>query len=44
MRGPLVTVESLFPWLTAIAPAQEPARPKPQPQAAAPAPALRDAA
>jgi hypothetical protein len=41
--GPLVTIESLFPWLAAITPAQEPVRPmqpKPQP---APAP-LRDAA
>jgi len=25
--GQIVTIESLFPWLAAIAPAQEPARP-----------------
>jgi hypothetical protein len=30
--GPIVTIESLFPWLTAIAPAVEPLRPKPQEQ------------
>ena len=40
--GPLVTIDSLFPWLAAITPAQEPPRPvKPKPQ---PAPRLRDAA
>jgi hypothetical protein len=41
--GPLVTIESLFPWLAAITPAQEPVRPMgPKPQ---PAPSrLRDAA
>jgi hypothetical protein len=42
MPGPLVDIQTLFPWLAAITPAQEPARPKPQP--AQPAPALRDAA
>ena len=42
MPGPTVTIESLFPWLAAITPAQEPARPKPQP--AQPAPALPEAA
>ena len=25
--GQIVTIESLFPWLTAIVPAQEPVRP-----------------
>jgi hypothetical protein len=40
--GPLVTIESLFPWLAAITPAQEPPRPvEPKPE---PAPPLRDAA
>ena len=39
MPGTLVKIESLFPWLTAITPVQEPVRPKPQPE-----PALRDAA
>jgi hypothetical protein len=39
--GPVVTIESLFPWLAAITPAQEPPRPlrpKPHPEP------LRDAA
>jgi hypothetical protein len=40
MPGPLVKIESLFPWLAAITPAPEPARPKPEPK---PEP-LRDAA
>jgi hypothetical protein len=31
MSGPLVTIDSLFPWLAAITPAEEPARPKPEP-------------
>ena len=34
--GEIVTIESLFPWLTAIVPAQEPVRPIRPPQ---PAPA-----
>ena len=25
--GPIITIESLFPWLAAIAPAEEPPRP-----------------
>jgi hypothetical protein len=29
--GQIVTIESLLPWLAAIVPAQEPARPKLQP-------------
>jgi hypothetical protein len=38
--GPIVTIESLFPWLAAITPAVEPSalRPKPAPAG------LRDAA
>lgn len=44
MPGPLVDIETLFPWLAAITPAQEPVRPKPQPQPAEPAQALREAA
>ena len=32
--GPTVTIESLFPWLAAVAPAEEPARPRPQPEPA----------
>jgi hypothetical protein len=39
--GPIITIESLFPWLAAIAPAQE----RPKPALPEPAPAtLRDAA
>ena len=39
--GPIVTIDSLFPWLAAISPAEEPPRPlKPKPE---PAP-LREAA
>jgi hypothetical protein len=30
--GTAMTIESLFPWLAAIAPAQEPVRPKPEPE------------
>ena len=41
MPGPLVTIESLFPWLAAIAPAQEPRPIRPQPLEPAP---LREAA
>jgi hypothetical protein len=44
MPGPLVDIETLFPWLGAITPAQEPVRPKPRPQPAEPAQALREAA
>ncbi len=40
--GPVVDIQTLFPWLAAITPAQEPARPKPRP--AEPAAALPDAA
>ena len=41
MQGPIVTIDSLFPWLAAISPADEPPRPlKPKP---APEP-LREAA
>ena len=30
--GPIVTIDSLYPWLAAITPAQEPPRPlKPEP-------------
>ena len=32
--GPTVTIESLYPWLAAVAPAEEPARPRPQPEPA----------
>ena len=39
--GPLVTIESLFPWLAAITPAQEPRPIRPQPPEPAP---LREAA
>jgi hypothetical protein len=39
--GPLVTIESLFPWLAAITPAQEPRTVRPQAPEAAP---LREAA
>lgn len=39
--GPIVTIDSLFPWLAAISPAEEPPRPlRPKPE---PAP-LREAA
>jgi hypothetical protein len=40
--GPVITIESLFPWLAAIEPAAKPGslRPKPAPTA----PQLRDAA
>ena len=39
--GPLVTIDSLFPWLAAITPAEEPPRPiRPKPQLAP----MRDAA
>ena len=41
MPGPLVTIESLFPWLAAITPAQEPRPIRPQPPHPAP---LREAA
>jgi hypothetical protein len=46
MPGPLVEIESLFPWLAAIAPAPEPVRPapRPEPQTDEPAPALPEAA
>jgi hypothetical protein len=33
--GPIITIESLFPWLHAITPAQEPPRPvlsEPEPE------------
>jgi hypothetical protein len=43
MPGPLVTIESLFPWLAAITPAQEPRPIRPQPPEPAPTP-LREAA
>jgi hypothetical protein len=43
--GPIVTVESLFPWLTAIVPAQEPVRSLRREQEPDPEPAkLPDAA
>jgi hypothetical protein len=29
--GPIITIESLSPWLAAIAPAEEPALPEPAP-------------
>jgi hypothetical protein len=29
--GQLVTIESLFPWLAAVIPVKEPARPRPLP-------------
>jgi hypothetical protein len=34
--GEIITIESLFPWLTAIVPAQEPVRPirRPEPEPA----------
>jgi hypothetical protein len=38
--GPIVTIDSLFPWLAAITPTQEPQPLKPKPE---PAP-LREAA
>jgi hypothetical protein len=39
--GPIVTIDSLFPWLAAITPAEEPPRPlKPKPEQAP----LREAA
>jgi hypothetical protein len=41
LPGPIITIESLFPWLGAIAPAVEPPRTLPRP---APAPARRKAA
>jgi len=36
MTGPLVTIESLFPWLAAITPAEEPRPIQPKPQTPAP--------
>jgi hypothetical protein len=30
--GPRIDIETLFPWLAAIAPAAEPVRPKPKPE------------
>ena len=39
--GPIVTIDSLYPWLAAITPAQEPSRPAPPTPPAVP---LRDAA
>lgn len=42
--GPVVDIQTLFPWLAAITPAQEPVRPKPQPRPAEAAQALREAA
>jgi hypothetical protein len=41
--GPIVTIESLFPWLAAITPAQEPQRPALSEPVAEPAP-LHEAA
>jgi hypothetical protein len=38
-RGPIVTVESLFPWLAAIAPAPDSARPSARTREPGPAPA-----
>ena len=32
--GPPLEIESLFPWLAAITPAQEPVRPQPRPEPA----------
>jgi hypothetical protein len=43
MPGQLVTIESLFPWLAAITPAQEPRPLRPKPHDPAPKP-LREAA
>jgi hypothetical protein len=37
VAGPIVTAESLMPWLLAIAPAVEPVRPLPARPAPAPA-------
>ena len=42
--GPIVTTESLLPWLLAIAPAVEPVRPLRSRPAPAPAEPLRPAA
>jgi hypothetical protein len=42
--GPIVTAESLLPWLLAIAPAAEPVRPLPPRPAPVPADPLRPAA
>jgi hypothetical protein len=42
--GPVVDIQSLFPWLAAIVPAQEPVRPEPQPRPAEAVSALREAA
>jgi hypothetical protein len=44
MPGPLVDIQTLFPWLAAITPAEEPVRPKPQPRPAETASPLREAA
>jgi hypothetical protein len=44
MPGPVVDIQTLFPWLAAITPAQEPVRPKPRPRPAEVSPALREAA
>jgi hypothetical protein len=30
--GQIVTIESLFPWLAAVIPVKEPARPRPLPE------------
>jgi hypothetical protein len=42
--GPVVDIQTLFPWLAAITPAQEPVRPKPRPRPAEAAATLRQAA
>jgi hypothetical protein len=43
--GQIITIESLFPWLSAIVPAQEPVRPLRREQEPPPEPAeLPDAA
>ena len=42
--GPVITAESLLPWLLAIAPAAEPVRTPPPRPAPAPAEPLRPAA
>jgi hypothetical protein len=44
MPGPVIDIHTLFPWLAAITPTQEPVRPKPRPRPAEAAPALREAA
>jgi hypothetical protein len=44
MPGALVTIEALFPWLAAIAPAQEPRPIRPQPGGRAPITPVREAA